>query len=53
MVKLTIVEDRPTPKEVYNWRVYFFASMACWASVMIGYDVSPPGLCLSLIPRPI
>lgn len=42
MVKLTIVEDRPTPKEVYNWRVYFFASMACWASVMIGYDVSHP-----------
>jgi len=40
MVKLTIVEDRPTPKEVYNWKVYTFACMACWASVMIGYDVS-------------
>lgn len=40
MVKLTIVEDRPTPKEVYNWKVYFYSCMACWASVMIGYDVS-------------
>jgi hypothetical protein len=24
-----IVEDRPTPKEVYNWRIYLFAAVAC------------------------
>lgn len=24
-----IVEDRPTPKEVYNWRIYTFAAVAC------------------------
>ncbi|BEJ17147.1 hypothetical protein CspHIS471_0605480 [Cutaneotrichosporon sp. HIS471] len=48
MVKLTIVEDRPTPKEVYNWRVYFFASMACWGSVMIGYDSAFIGSAMAL-----
>ncbi|KLT46133.1 quinate permease [Cutaneotrichosporon oleaginosum] len=48
MVKLTIVEDRPTPKEVYNWRVYFLASMACWASVMIGYDSAFIGSAMAL-----
>lgn len=41
MAKLTISEHMPTPKEVYNRRVYFYSFMACWASVMIGYDVSP------------
>jgi hypothetical protein len=25
---LTLIEDRPTPKEVYNWRVYFSAAVA-------------------------
>jgi hypothetical protein len=24
---LTLVEDRPTPKEVYNWRVYVLLSL--------------------------
>jgi len=38
MVALKIVEDRPTPKEVYGWRVYACALLACWASVAIGYD---------------
>ena len=37
MVNLNIVEDRPTPKSVYNWRVYFSASVAAFAAVMIGY----------------
>lgn len=45
MVKLAIVEDRPTPKEVYNWKVYFYTCMACWASVMIGYDVGQCSTC--------
>lgn len=34
MVKLKIADDGITPKEVYNWRVYYFACQACWASVM-------------------
>lgn len=35
---LTLVEDRPTPKSVYNWRVYFSAAVAGSAAMMIGYD---------------
>ncbi|KAF8533357.1 putative quinate permease [Trichophaea hybrida] len=35
---LTKIEDRPTPSQVYNWRVYFSASIAAFAAVMIGYD---------------
>lgn len=35
---LTLKEDRPTPKAVYNWRVYFCASVASFAACMIGYD---------------
>lgn len=35
---LSMVEDRPTPKEVYNWRIYFLATVASFASCMIGYD---------------
>jgi MFS family permease len=32
----TKVEDRPTPKSVYNWRVYACAALAGSAAVMIG-----------------
>ena len=35
---LSLIEDRPTPKAVYNWRVYFCATVAAFAAVMIGYD---------------
>ncbi|PGG98642.1 hypothetical protein AJ79_08797 [Helicocarpus griseus UAMH5409] len=35
---LSMVEDRPTPKAVYNWRVYILAAVASLASCMIGYD---------------
>ncbi|GAO47268.1 hypothetical protein G7K_1478-t1 [Saitoella complicata NRRL Y-17804] len=35
---LAKVEDRPTPKEVYNYRVYLSAALASFAAVMIGYD---------------
>ncbi|KJA25517.1 hypothetical protein HYPSUDRAFT_199669 [Hypholoma sublateritium FD-334 SS-4] len=38
MVNLRVIEDRPTPKEVYNWRIYFSASVAAFAAVMIGYS---------------
>ncbi|OBT68299.1 hypothetical protein VE03_02236 [Pseudogymnoascus sp. 23342-1-I1] len=35
---LTLQEDRPTPPAVYNWRVYFCATVAAFCAVMIGYD---------------
>ncbi|CAO2658631.1 Nn.00g063540.m01.CDS01 [Neocucurbitaria sp. VM-36] len=45
---LALVEDRPTPKAVYNWRVYTAASVASWASCMIGYDSAFIGTTLAL-----
>lgn len=33
------VEDRPTPKEVYNWRLYFEASVIATGSLL--YDLLP------------
>jgi len=44
----TLVEDRPTPKEVYNWRVYACAAIASFASCMIGYDSAFIGTTLAL-----
>ncbi|KAL4810640.1 general substrate transporter [Aspergillus unguis] len=38
MTLLSLVEDRPTPPQVYNWRVYLLATVASFASCMIGYD---------------
>jgi hypothetical protein len=35
---LKIVEDRPTPKEVYNWRVWLMAIIAAFATFTYGYD---------------
>lgn len=32
------IEDRPTPSEVYNWRVYYTAFIASAAAIIIGYD---------------
>ncbi|KAF4967456.1 hypothetical protein FSARC_4979 [Fusarium sarcochroum] len=32
------VEDRPTPKEVYNWRLYTEASVIATGSLLFGYD---------------
>nr|OQO27315.1 Quinate permease [Rachicladosporium sp. CCFEE 5018] len=45
---LTLVEDRPTPKAVYNWRVYACAAVASFASCMIGYDSAFIGTTLAL-----
>jgi len=45
---LTLVEDRPTPKNVYNWRVYFSAAVAASAAMMIGYDSAFIGGTLAL-----
>ncbi|KAF5381404.1 hypothetical protein D9757_009042 [Collybiopsis confluens] len=49
MVSLArVVEDRPTPPQVYNWRVYFNAFAATFAAVMIGYDSAFIGTSISL-----
>lgn len=32
------VEERPTPPEVYNWRIYYTALIASAAAIIIGYD---------------
>ncbi|KAF4306494.1 Sugar/inositol transporter [Botryosphaeria dothidea] len=45
---LSLVEDRPTPKAVYNWRVYACAIIASFASCTIGYDSAFIGTTLSL-----
>ncbi|KAI4721903.1 quinate permease [Aureobasidium sp. EXF-10727] len=45
---LTLVEDRPTPSAVYNWRVYACAVVASFASCMIGYDSAFIGTTLAL-----
>ncbi|KAL2847977.1 general substrate transporter [Aspergillus pseudodeflectus] len=45
---LSLVEDRPTPREVYNWRVYLLAAIASFTSCMIGYDSAFIGTTLSL-----
>ncbi|OAP58181.1 hypothetical protein AYL99_07271 [Fonsecaea erecta] len=45
---LQLVEDRPTPKNVYNWRVYFSAAVAASAAMMIGYDSAFIGGTLAL-----
>ena len=45
---LTLIEDRPTPKEVYNWRVYGCAAVASFAACTIGYDSAFIGTTLAL-----
>jgi MFS family permease len=45
---LALKEDRPTPKAVYNWRVYTAAAIASWASCTIGYDSAFIGTTLAL-----
>jgi len=45
---LSVVEDRPTPKAVYNWRVYACATVASFASCMIGYDSAFIGTTIAL-----
>ncbi|CDS00034.1 probable quinate permease [Sporisorium scitamineum] len=45
---LSRVEDRPTPKSVYNWRVWVLSFIAAFASIMIGYDSAFIGGTLAL-----
>lgn len=48
MTLLALKEDRPTPKAVYNWRVYVSAAIASFASCMIGYDSAFIGTTIAL-----
>lgn len=48
MTLLALKEDRPTPKAVYNWRVYTSATVASFASCMIGYDSAFIGTTIAL-----
>ncbi|KAL2134298.1 hypothetical protein VTI74DRAFT_495 [Chaetomium olivicolor] len=48
MTLLALKEDRPTPKAVYNWRVYACAAVASFASCTIGYDSAFIGTTLAL-----
>ncbi|KAL6863438.1 hypothetical protein ACO1O0_003692 [Amphichorda felina] len=41
------VEDRPTPKEVYNWRLYFESSVIAMGSLLFGYDSAFIGTTIS------
>jgi MFS family permease len=45
---LALVEDRPTPKAVYNWRVYLLAAIAACGSNMIGYTSAFIGTTITL-----
>lgn len=36
-------EDGNTPKEVYNWRIYTIAIMACMGACMFGYNLGVIG----------
>lgn len=45
---LVKIEDRPTPSQVYNYRVYASAIIACFAALAIGYDSSFIGTSLTL-----
>ncbi|OQE18237.1 hypothetical protein PENSTE_c018G09639 [Penicillium steckii] len=41
------VEDRPTPKEVYNWRLYIEAIVISTGSLLFGYDSAFVGTTIS------
>jgi MFS family permease len=45
---LHLVEDRPTPKAVYNWRIYVLAAIASCGSNMIGYTSAFIGTTITL-----
>ncbi|GAA6027971.1 hypothetical protein JCM8097_001807 [Rhodosporidiobolus ruineniae] len=45
---LKLVEDRPTPKEVYGWRPYFYAVIAALGATLYGYDSAFIGGTLAL-----
>ncbi|KAJ7498514.1 general substrate transporter [Mycena latifolia] len=38
MPSLAKIEDRPTPPEVYNWKIYAYSITAAFGAVLYGYD---------------
>ncbi|KAJ7285303.1 quinate permease [Mycena rebaudengoi] len=38
MPSLKKIEDRPTPPEVYNWKIYAYSIGAAFGAVLYGYD---------------
>ncbi|PWN20466.1 general substrate transporter [Microstroma glucosiphilum] len=48
MPSFKVVEDRPTPKEVYNLRIWGCAAVAASAAIMIGYDSAFVGGAITL-----
>ncbi|SPO03722.1 related to quinate transport protein [Cephalotrichum gorgonifer] len=44
---LRAIEDRPTPKEVYNWRLYTEAIIISMGSLLFGYDSAFIGTTIS------
>lgn len=38
-----VADDGNTPKEVYNWRLYTTAVMACMGACMFGYNLGVIG----------
>jgi hypothetical protein len=42
MPSLAKIEDRPTPPEVYNWKIYAYSITAAFGAVLYGYDVRRP-----------
>ncbi|KAI5461894.1 quinate permease [Mariannaea sp. PMI_226] len=48
MTLLSLKEDRPTPKAVYNWRIYACACVASLSACMTGYDSAFIGTTLAL-----
>jgi hypothetical protein len=44
---LRAVEDRPTPKQVYNWRLYLEAAIIATGSFLFGYDSAFIGTTIS------
>lgn len=45
---LALKEDRPTPKVVYNWRIYACAAIVSFAACTIGYDSAFIGTTIKL-----
>ncbi|GFZ46100.1 Quinate transporter [Saitozyma sp. JCM 24511] len=47
MGAFSIIEDRPTPKEVYNARIYIFAATCAMGATTFGYDAAFLGTTLA------
>ncbi|KAI5777574.1 general substrate transporter [Geopyxis carbonaria] len=41
-------EDRPTPPQVYNWRIYLMAVLTCTGAMIMGYSIGIIGGTLTL-----